>query len=110
MPVSSAVESVEEKLSVLRAQYEADKARGHADRNKLQERLDRVLSAVEDAYAAMEPLIEIDGEGVEDYADDRTVWVVCGRSTHYTIKLGDFRRLRSAYGRLEGILDSKDTR
>jgi hypothetical protein len=107
MTVPSAVEGVEDAL---RAQYEADKARGHAYRKKLQERLDRAFSAIKDAYDAMEPLIEIDGEGVEDYADDRPTVVVCGRSTHYAIKLGDFRKLRSAYGRLEAILDSKDQR
>lgn len=45
---------------------------------------------------AMEPFSDISGEGDEDFPDDTKVVVTFGRSTVYTLKLGDFRRARAA--------------
>lgn len=45
---------------------------------------------------ALEPFGDIDGEGDEDYPDDTKVEIKFGRSTVYTVVLGDFRRGRAA--------------
>lgn len=52
--------------------------------------------------AALEPFGEIDGEGDEDFPDDTKVTVKFGRSTNYTLTLGDFRRARAAVAKAEG--------
>lgn len=46
------------------------------------------------------------GEGTEDYPDDAKVTVTCGRSTHYALRLGDFRRLADA---LRTALSNKES-
>lgn len=65
--------------------------------------IDRLLSEKEalekelaEARRALEPFSDIDGEGDEDFADDTSVVVNFGRTTVYTVKLGDFRAARRA--------------
>jgi hypothetical protein len=41
---------------------------------------------------ALEPFADVIGEGDEDYLDDAKVTVQFGRTTHYALTLGDFRR------------------
>lgn len=57
--------------------------------------VERQMERVERLRAALEPFSEVDGEGSEDFTDD-TVVVKFGRTTHYALKLGDFRRARAA--------------
>lgn len=45
---------------------------------------------------ALQPFANISGEGDEDYADDAQVTITFGRTTNYTVKLGDLRRAASA--------------
>jgi hypothetical protein len=45
---------------------------------------------------ALEPFADVDGEGDEDFDDDTKVEVRFGRTTHYALRLGDFRRARAA--------------
>lgn len=51
--------------------------------------------------AVLEPFADIDGEGDEDFPDDTPVTIQFGRTTHYAIKLGDFRRARAALTKLD---------
>lgn len=45
---------------------------------------------------ALEPFEDLPGEGDEDYPDSTPITVLGGRSQYYGLKLGDFRRVRSA--------------
>ena len=45
---------------------------------------------------ALEPFADVDGEGDEDFPDDTRVVIKFGRTTHFAVKLGDFRRARHA--------------
>lgn len=56
----------------------------------------RLIAAAPTIFEALEPFGEIDGEGDEDFPDDTKVTVKFGRTTDYTLTLGDFRRARSA--------------
>lgn len=44
------------------------------------------------AELALEPFADVAGEGDEDFPNDTKCTVQMGRSTDYTLKLGDFRR------------------
>lgn len=46
--------------------------------------------------AALAPFGDIDGEGDEDFPDGTVAVVKFGRTTNYTVSLGDFRRARAA--------------
>lgn len=52
--------------------------------------------------AALEPFGDIDGEGAEDFGDDTPVTIKFGRTIHYALTLGDFRRARTALSRSQG--------
>lgn len=45
---------------------------------------------------ALEPFGDVCGEGDEDFPDETKVVVKFGRSTHYALTLGDFRRAARA--------------
>lgn len=64
--------------------YAVENARLRAENEKLRE--------------ALKPFSDISGEGDEDFPDDTKVVVTFGRSTVYTLKLGDLRRARNALG------------
>ncbi len=55
-----------------------------------------------DLAEAAEPFAEIDGEGDEDFPDDEPVVVKFGRTTDFTLKLGDFRRISAALAKAKG--------
>ena len=59
----------------------------------------RLERAVPDMYAALMPFADIDGEDDEHFTDDAKVITSFGRSTNYTLTLGDFRRARMAFAR-----------
>lgn len=56
-----------------------------------------LCDAIDQLQEALEPFADIDGEGDEDFSDDTPVTVCFGRTTHYSLKLGDFRRARRIY-------------
>lgn len=56
----------------------------------------RLIAAAPELYEALEPFADVDGEGDEDFPDDTKVTVSFGRTTNYTLTLGDFRRARAA--------------
>jgi hypothetical protein len=62
------------------------------------ERLERVNA---DLLAALEPFADVAGEGAEDFPDDTKVTIKFGRTTHYALTLGDFRRARAAVANAE---------
>lgn len=45
---------------------------------------------------ALEPFADIDGDGDEDFPDGTKVTVMFGRTTSYSLTLGDFRKARAA--------------
>jgi hypothetical protein len=51
--------------------------------------------------AALAPFADINGEGSEDFPDSTRVTIQFGRTTHYAITLGDFRRARAALSKLD---------
>ena len=51
-----------------------------------------LVAEIERLRAALEPFADVSGEGDEDFPDGTPVTVTFGRSTHYGLKLGDFRR------------------
>jgi hypothetical protein len=53
--------------------------------------------AFADAFAVLEPFADVGGEGDEDFPDDTPVVVKFGRTTNYSLKLGDFRRVREFF-------------
>lgn len=55
-----------------------------------------LIAAAPELYDALEPFADVDGEGAEDFPDDARVTVTFGRTTHYALTLGDFRRARAA--------------
>ena len=63
---------------------------------------ERLRDAAPDLLAALEPFGDIDGEGDEDFPDDTKVTIQFGRTTHYALILGDFRRARAAIAKAEG--------
>ena len=56
----------------------------------------RAVNSHEALVKALEPFCDLDGEGTEDYPDDKAVIVSIGRHTNYELKLGDLRHARSA--------------
>ncbi len=54
------------------------------------------LREIQQLRAALEPFADIPGEADEDFTDDTAATVRVGRTTHYALKLGDFRRARAA--------------
>lgn len=48
---------------------------------------------------ALEPFADLDGEGDEDFGDDEPVVIKFGRTSAFTVKLGDLRRARLASDR-----------
>ena len=83
---------VKHVASVL-AQYESLRT-NHADLIVTSLREGARIAALE---AGVEPFADVDGEGAEDFPDDTPVTIQFGRTTHYAIKLADFRRARAAY-------------
>ena len=55
-----------------------------------------------DLCEALEPFADVDGEGSDDFPDDTKVTVKFGRTTHYALILGDFRRARAALAKARG--------
>lgn len=53
---------------------------------------DAAVERAERAEGALVPFADVSGEGDEDFADDTPVVVKFGRTTHYALTLGDFRR------------------
>lgn len=53
-------------------------------------------SQKEKLVEALEPFGELDGEGSEDFPDETPVVVKFGRTTDFTLKLGDIRRASAA--------------
>lgn len=76
-------------------------------------RLSNILAALRAAEAqrevveALRPFADIDGEGDEDFPDDQIVVIKFGRTTHYPVRLGDFRRARAALSRLADAKSEK---
>lgn len=56
----------------------------------------RLIAAAPELHDALEPFAGVDGEGSADFPDDTKVVVTFGRTTNYTLTLGDFRRARAA--------------
>lgn len=56
---------------------------------------------VAQAERALEPFADVSGEGDEDFPDDTKVVVQFGRTTHYSLTLGDFRRAQKTWSDLE---------
>ncbi len=52
---------------------------------------------------ALEPFADIDGEGDEDFPDDEPCTLSFGRTSCFTLTLGDFRRARAAIDRIDGV-------
>lgn len=53
-------------------------------------------------HDALAPFADIDGEGDEDFPDDTPVTVKFGRTTDFTLTLGDFRRARHVLSKARG--------
>jgi hypothetical protein len=60
----------------------------------------KLIAAAPELYEALGPFGDIDGEGDEDFPDEAKVTVSFGRSTNYTLTLGDFRRARAALSKV----------
>jgi hypothetical protein len=50
------------------------------------------LDEIERLRAALEPFADVSGEGDEDFPDETKATIKFGRTTYYSITLGDFRR------------------
>ena len=59
-------------------------------------KLETAEAKLAQAVEALEPFSDVNGEGDEDFSDEEKVVVKFGRTTHYALRLGDFRRARSA--------------
>jgi hypothetical protein len=51
---------------------------------------------------ALEPFADVCGDGDEDMPDNTPVTITYGRTTYYSITLGDFRKARAAIRAAEG--------
>jgi len=57
----------------------------------------QATSVVQDGMReALEPFGNVCGEGSSDFPDETPVTIKFGRTTHFAVKLGDFRRARAA--------------
>lgn len=61
-----------------------------------------LIAAAPEMHDALAPFADIDGEGDEDFPDDTPVTVKFGRTTDYTLTLGDFRRARHVLSKARG--------
>lgn len=57
----------------------------------------RAVNSQEALVKALEPFAELHNEGSEDFSDDEPVTIRFGRTTNFSIKLGDIRRANVAY-------------
>lgn len=58
---------------------------------------DALLKHMHELLEALEPFADVDGEGDEDFEDLTPVTVKFGRTTHYPIRLRDFRKARMTW-------------
>lgn len=91
------------KVSDLLKKLAADADRNMMLATEAVTRADKATAALAAAEARaaelvglLEPFADVSGEGDEDFPDDTPVTITFGRSTVYSIKLGDFRRASAA--------------
>lgn len=63
----------------------------------------RLIAASPEIYDALEPFADIAGEGSDDFPDETPVVVKFGRTTNYSLTLGDFRRASTALAKADGL-------
>jgi len=61
-----------------------------------------LIAAAPEMHDALAPFADIDGEGDEDFPDDTPVTVKFGRTTDFTLTIGDFRRARRVLSKARG--------
>jgi len=73
---------------------DASRASAQAAHDARQPEVDRLKKA-------LEPFADVCGDGDEDMPDNTPVTITYGRTTYYSITLGDFRKARAAIANAE---------